>query len=214
MHPPLGGGLPPIPRCRMSAAVPTERAANVSDREREKDEPAPSKWHRLKASLFGQKPTPPAEALTPAPEPAKDTAAAAHIPSPPPELPAEKAEGSGKKKSKSGSQKRQRGRKIFVVVDEAERLAICYRAQAAGLSTSAYGRACMLGNKGPRAKRVPPVNHVMIAEAIGALNRVGNNINQLARHANQGQTVEAALLKPALEAYAEALKTLLEACGK
>ena len=173
-----------------------ERAANVSDREREKDEPAPSKWHRLKASLFGRKPDAPIGELTPAsetkadelrpsalpmakteaepmtlpgplmpeakappvtepkaePEAAKDTPAAAVIPSPPSGLPAEKAAGGGKKKSKSGSQKRQRDRKIFVVVDEAERKAICDRAQAAGLSTSAYGRACMLGTTKARER--------------------------------------------------------------
>lgn len=205
----------------------------MNDQEREKDKPAPSKWHRLKASLFGRKPDAPIEELPPPALPmaiteaepmtepkaelgaAKDTpAAAAVIPSPPSGLPIEKTAGGGKKKSKSGSQKRQRDRKIFVVVDEAERKAICDRAQAAGLSTSAYGRACMLGNKGPRAQRVAPVNRLLIAEAISALNRVGNNINQLAHHANQGQTVESALLEPALDGYAEALKALLKACGK
>ena len=58
-----------------------------------------------------------------------------------------------------------------------------------------------------------PVNQALISRAIGALNRVGNNINQLAHHANQGQTVEAELLKPALKDYKEALKMLLNACG-
>jgi len=45
---------------------------------------------------------------------------------------------------------------------------------------------CALGDKGPRAKRTPPIQGDLLAEAIAALNRVGNNINQIAHHLNAG----------------------------
>jgi len=244
LHPPLGGGLPPKPpAAAFSAAEPTERAANVSDREREKDKPAPSKWHRLKASLFGRKPDAPIGELTPAPETkadeltppalplagteappvtepkakpdtAKDTPAAAVISSPTSGLPAEKAAGSGKKKSKSGSQKRQRNRLFNVGMTEAEYAEAETRARAAGLSKAAYGRACILGNKGPRAKRAPPLNRVALGEAIAALNRVGNNLNQIAHHLNAGGHPDRAAIAQSNDKLDACLSAISKALGR
>lgn len=61
------------------------------------------------------------------------------------------------------------------------------KATAAGLTPSSYGRAVLLGKAGPRSRRVPLVNTVVLAKAIAALNRIGNNLNQIARARNAGR---------------------------
>jgi hypothetical protein len=87
---------------------------------------------------------------------------------------------------RGGSQKRQRNHKIGVGCDAAEFVIIDDKARTAGLSLASYLRACALGSPGPRAKRSPPVNAEALAYATAALNKVGNNLNQLARGFHAG----------------------------
>jgi hypothetical protein len=87
---------------------------------------------------------------------------------------------------RSGSQKRQRTRKIGVACDAAEFVIIDDKARTAGLSHSSYLRACALGSPGPRAKRSPPISVEALAHATAALNKVGSNLNQIARVLNAG----------------------------
>jgi hypothetical protein len=172
----------------------------VKDRETKSAAAPPSKWRKLKESVFGQKspsfadksfslddyslddellsvPLAPAPApeLVPAPKP--QTA---------PPSPAEEKKDSRKKKGRSGSQKRQMEKTVAARLTPSEYAAIAEKSAAAGLSLSAYARACLLGDPGLRAKRAPPLNRVALGEAIAALNRVGNNLNQIAHHLNAG----------------------------
>jgi hypothetical protein len=62
-------------------------------------------------------------------------------------------------------------------------------AAKAGLSVGAYLRALADGAPGPRAVRRPKVEHVALAQVLGALGRVGSNVNQLARVANTAGTL-------------------------
>ena len=62
-----------------------------------------------------------------------------------------------------------------------EHSALVARSEATGLTLAAYVRACCLGDQ-PKAK---PTR--MAAEAIRQLAAVGNNLNQLTRHANSGK---------------------------
>ena len=89
---------------------------------------------------------------------------------------------------RSGSQKRQRTRNISVPVDAVEFIAIDSRARAAGMSRGSYGRASMLGNAGPRAQRAPTVDAEALAHATAALNKIGSNLNQMARVLNAGKS--------------------------
>ena len=100
-----------------------------------------------------------------------------------------------------GSEKRQRNRHILIRVTEDELAAIEARADASGLSIAAYLRATALGNPGPRARRRPPVNHVVLRQLLGELGRVGNNVNQIARALNSGEAASVAELREALTAY-------------
>jgi hypothetical protein len=87
---------------------------------------------------------------------------------------------------RSGSQKRVRLLKIPVSCDPAEFVIIDDRARAAGLSRPSYLRTLALGTPGPRAKRAPHVNAEALAYATAALNKVGGNLNQIARVLNSG----------------------------
>lgn len=172
-----------------------------------------SKWRRLKDSLLGRRSPAPVEELKP--EPPKSEAEAEIFSSslsPQTEPPTEK--GSREKKSQSGSQKRRRNKKVFVVCDDAECAAIIEKAANARLSTSAYARACLLGDKGPRSKRGIPVNAALIGSAIAALNRVGNNLNQIAHHLNAGGHPDAKQITEAKAQLADCLSAILKSLGK
>ena len=93
---------------------------------------------------------------------------------------------------RSGSQKRQRNRNIGVPVDSAEFLSIEGKARAVGLSRAAFLRACALGAPGPRAKRSPSFEIEALAQATAALNKVGSNLNQIARMLNAGGSISLA----------------------
>ena len=176
----------------------------MNDEGKKKDSP-PSKKRRLKALFSRRKP----------PASANGSKAAAKAAPAPPEIPlAANEQGGGKKKTRSGSKNRQRTKTIRAACTPNEYAAITARATAAGLSAGGYLRACALGRRTPRTQKRAPIDQEFFAEAIGALNRIGNNLNQLAHHANLGHPVKTELLKPALESYSAALKTLLKACGK
>lgn len=84
----------------------------------------------------------------------------------------------------SGSEKRQRGKAISVRLLPDEDTALRAKAEASGLSLGAYLRACSVGQPGPRAQRSPPVNAVLLGQAVAQLNKAGSNLNQIAHAMN------------------------------
>jgi hypothetical protein len=113
-----------------------------------------------------------------------------------------------KRKRRSGSEKRQRATKpVLVRLLPEERAAVEEKAAAAGLQLAPYARACMLGDAGPRAKKRPPVDRELLARTNGELNRVGNNLNQLAHALNRGGDLDPYGLRAASR---ELLATLTE----
>jgi len=101
-------------------------------------------------------------------------------------LPAAADDTRPKPKRRSGSQKRQRGKgAVLVSLLPEERALAEQKAADAGLSLSAYGRASMLGDAGPRARRRLPVGRAALAHAVAEFNRAGNNLNQIARALNE-----------------------------
>ena len=90
-------------------------------------------------------------------------------------------------KPRSGSEKRRRLRLAQIRLDDAEQAKLEERASASGLSTGAYLRAAALGGAGVRAKPRASVDRQLLARANADLNRVGNNINQIAHALNAGR---------------------------
>jgi hypothetical protein len=122
--------------------------------------------------------------------------------------------GNREKKGRSGSKTRQRVKGITTTLTPAEYDAIKERASNAGLSAGAYLRACALGDKGPRSKRTPPIHGPLLAQAITALNRAGNNINQIAHHLNAGGHPTSAEIAEARAELSECIKAFMKSLGR
>ena len=92
-----------------------------------------------------------------------------------------------------------------------ERATLEARATAAGLSVASYLRTAALGTSGPRARRRPTIDREALMTATAELNRVGNNLNQLARAINQGRDAdELAETLAELRATATAIREALQ----
>lgn len=65
-----------------------------------------------------------------------------------------------------------------------EHASLTAAATQAGLSVGAYLRTTALGSPSPRAVRRPPAEKEALARLLGAVGKVGGNVNQLARAAN------------------------------
>ena len=89
-------------------------------------------------------------------------------------------------KRSSGSETRVRVHKVDTRWDGIEHASLAAAAQSAGLTKGGYIRALVLGCPGPRSQRAPSINAVALAQATTALNRVNNNVNQIARVLNSG----------------------------
>jgi len=120
----------------------------------------------------------------------------------------------GREKKPHGSEQRERQKSVRARVTETEYAAIEERARAAGLSTAAYLRACALGDSGPRAKRAPTVNGELLATALADLNRVGNNLNQIAHHLNAGGHPDRAKMADARAELIACLQVIFQALGR
>ena len=126
---------------------------------------------------------------------------------------AEKA-ASGAEKKPHSSSKRQRTKGAMVRLTPVESAALHDRARRAGLSTGAYLRACALGDSGPRAKRAPPLNRELLGDALASLNRVGNNLNQIAKHLNTGGHPNHSQIADTRADLVALIEVILEAIGR
>ncbi|WP_162254017.1 plasmid mobilization protein [Sphingomonas sp. Root50] len=113
----------------------------------------------------------------------------------------------------TGSEKRQRTRIITFRVSDEEYARFHDRASRAGLAVGAFARAAGLDDPGPRARRRRPVEHQKLAQLMAAMNRVGNNLNQIARDTNLGLDIEVPELRDALQHYHNVIAAIYDALG-
>ncbi len=85
-----------------------------------------------------------------------------------------------------GSARRQRVHKVDTRWDELEFASLLAASHATGLTRGGYIRALVTGTPGPRAQRAPSFDARALAQATAALNKVGSNLNQMARILNAG----------------------------
>jgi hypothetical protein len=90
-------------------------------------------------------------------------------------------------KPRSGSEARQRKHVRATRLDDDEVADLEARASETGLTVGAFLRACALETAGPRARRRAPVDRELLAQTNADLNRVGNNVNQIAYALNSGK---------------------------
>lgn len=206
------GVLPPVATPPVLAANVPPETEGMSEQPQDNSITVLLKQRLRGAFLEGE---PPAPALVPDRVPLPATK---EVTAPPSTAPAAsttpEAVAEPKKKTRSGSEARQRQPAFLVRVTPQEQEAIREKAQTAGLSIGAYFRKAALGAEGVRARPAPSVNRELMAEALAALNRVGNNVNQIAHHLNAGGTLSHTHIDAALVAVKEAAKTVVAALGR
>lgn len=95
-----------------------------------------------------------------------------------------------------------------------ERIAVEANARFVGLSVAGFLRAAALGSPGPRAQRAPSFDARALGVATVALNRVGSNVNQIAKVLNTaGATVTAGECVAVLNEIRAAVACILDIVG-
>jgi hypothetical protein len=82
------------------------------------------------------------------------------------------------------SQKRIRRNHWDTVLSDSEYAEALAKVDASGLSKSAYTRQLLLGAAGARSRKRLSVDHELFKHALRELNKLGSNINQIARALN------------------------------
>ena len=106
---------------------------------------------------------------------------------------------------RSGTETRRKTRLVNFRATDEERTTLESLALAEGLTLGSYIRSTLLPKARTLSRRRPRVDEAAIAKLYATLNRIGNNINQIAHAMNAGQVQEAASLK---EIQAEFIATL------
>jgi hypothetical protein len=114
----------------------------------------------------------------------------------------------------SGTEKRARDRHLTIRLSAEERAAIDAAAERSGLTMGSYARQALLGAPAPRQVRRPPIERKELARLLGELGKIGGNLNQLAREANQGLVVNQVELLAALASLRAVREAILVALGR
>lgn len=111
----------------------------------------------------------------------------------------------------SGTDKRQRGKTVTVRLTDDEHGALESLSSRSGMALGAFMRAAAFGDSGPRAQRRPPADHQALRQILGHCGRIGNNLNQIAKHLNAGGQLDHDELRQALKAYLDIRAAILAA---
>jgi hypothetical protein len=95
---------------------------------------------------------------------------------------------------RSGSDTRRKTRVIPFRATDEERAELKSLAQGEGLTLGSYIRSSLLAKVKTQSRRRPRADEAAIAKLYATLNRIGNNLNQIAHAMNAGQVREAAAL--------------------
>jgi len=111
------------------------------------------------------------------------------------------------------SETRKRHQRVTVRLTEAEAAELTKRAENARLTLAGYFRSAVLDSPPPPQSRRPPVDRKELGKLLGAIGRIGNNINQLAKIANAGSWPESKALHEARDDIQWMRRTLMKALG-
>ena len=111
-----------------------------------------------------------------------------------------------------GSNERRKTKVIGVRVDEIELFEIAENATKHGLSVPSYIRHVTLESVATtRPRKAPPsLDLKLLSAAVGAIGKIGNNLNQIARRLNEGQGVGVDRVVSAIEKLSLVMDELLK----
>jgi hypothetical protein len=90
----------------------------------------------------------------------------------------------------SHSEQRKRHRRLPTRWTDDEFAELTRRANSVGLSRNGYIRLKTIGEAGPRSQSVPKAGTKDLAKLLAEVNKIGSNINQIARALNRGRPLE------------------------
>ncbi|MFQ5443028.1 MAG: plasmid mobilization relaxosome protein MobC [Nitrospinales bacterium] len=111
------------------------------------------------------------------------------------------------------SETRKRQHRVTVRLTEAEHAELSKRADNSRLTLAGYFRSATLDTPPPPQSRRQPVDRKELGKLLGAIGRIGNNINQLAKVANAGSWPESKSLHKACDDIRWIRRKLMEALG-
>lgn len=88
---------------------------------------------------------------------------------------------------RQASETRKRQQRIAPRVTDEEFAEIDAKANAAGLTVSSYARKILVADARTKSRRRPRADVALLSRTCGELNRIGSNINQIARAVNGGE---------------------------
>ena len=99
--------------------------------------------------------------------------------------------------------------------NDADYAAITAAAERRGLTVGPYLRAVGLGKPGAGSRHRPTTERKNLARLLGALGKLGSNVNQLAKHANTtGELPDRATLERAAEAIEAMRAAMFQVLGR
>ena len=122
----------------------------------------------------------------------------------------EAAEEQGRKRS----ERRQKGKVLSVRVSPAEHQVVEAHAEREGLSIGSFVRSRILEKPTTRAIRRPPVEVQTLSILQASLNKVGSNLNQIARAINSGDRFTIDDIQTALKEHRQILAAIIETLGR
>jgi hypothetical protein len=114
----------------------------------------------------------------------------------------------------SGSEKRARTSHLTIRLTTLERQYIDSAADRTGLTTGSYARQAVMGAPMPRQVRRPPVERKELARLLGEIGKIGSNLNQLTRAANNGLLVYTGEIDAALGGLRDVRDAIMVALGR
>lgn len=111
------------------------------------------------------------------------------------------------------SETRKHQYRVTIRLTEAEAAELNKRADDSRLTLAGYFRSAVMDTPPPPQSRRPPVDRKELAKLLGAMGRIGSNINQLAKVANAGSWPESASLHKACEDIRWMRRALMQALG-
>ncbi len=118
--------------------------------------------------------------------------------------------------ARRGSETRRRSRRLLVRLDDRELAEIEAGAEAAGLTLASFARQKILSSPARKPSRRASVDAALLSKALGELNRVGSNLNQIVRALNSDDDDRHHYLDelhPALAVYKGTIVLIMRALG-
>ena len=115
--------------------------------------------------------------------------------------------------SRSGTETRRRNKRLLVRLDGRELTEIVAGAEAAGLTLASFARKKILSGPARKPSRRAPADAALLAKVLGELNRVGSNLNQIARAINNGDHEAAKELPAAVAVFRGTVVLIMRALG-